>query len=93
MAAKLSGEALRQEILRHANVSNDAKTVFKSGHIEVAENGVVTAIDLSRLAPDEFGYVFRGEETYDPPTKPLDKKGQGIPYAVYGYGAQIIELT
>jgi CO/xanthine dehydrogenase Mo-binding subunit len=59
----------------------------------VAEGRVVTAIDLSRLIPDEFGYVFRGEETYDPPTKPLDENGQGIPYAVYGYGAQIMELT
>ena len=36
--------------------------------------------------------VFRAEETYDPPTLPLDAKGQGKPYAVYGYGAQIAEL-
>ncbi|RUU56994.1 xanthine dehydrogenase family protein molybdopterin-binding subunit, partial [Mesorhizobium sp. M7A.T.Ca.TU.009.01.1.1] len=35
---------------------------------------------------------FRAEETYDPPTLPLDAKGQGKPYAVYGYGAQIAEL-
>ena len=34
----------------------------------------------------------RAEETYDPPTTPLDAKGQGKPYAVYGYGAQIAEL-
>ena len=33
------------------------------------------------------------EESYDPPTTPLDKQGQGRPYAVYGYGAQLIELT
>ena len=31
-------------------------------------------------------------ETYDPPTTSLDAKGQGKPYAVYGYGAQIAEL-
>ncbi len=32
------------------------------------------------------------EETYDPPTTPLDAEGQGVPYAVYGYGAQMVEL-
>jgi len=31
-------------------------------------------------------------ETYDPPTKALDQNGQGIPYAVYGYAAQMVEL-
>ena len=28
----------------------------------------------------------------DPPTSPLDANGQGAPYAVYGYGAQMVEL-
>ena len=37
--------------------------------------------------------MFMAEETYDPPTSPLDEKGQGIPYAVFGYGAQIVELS
>jgi len=32
------------------------------------------------------------EATFDPPTKPLDKDGQGIPYAVYGFGAQLAEV-
>jgi len=32
------------------------------------------------------------EETYDPPTTTLDENGQGAPYAVYGYGAQIAEV-
>src|SRR5690606_25107064 len=41
---------------------------------------------------DAHGYVFTAEESYDPPTLPLDAKGQGKPYAVYGYGAQIAEL-
>ena len=33
------------------------------------------------------------EESYDPPTTPLDENGQGAPYAVYGYGAQIAEVA
>ncbi|RVA86469.1 xanthine dehydrogenase family protein molybdopterin-binding subunit, partial [Mesorhizobium sp. M7A.F.Ca.CA.004.01.1.1] len=44
------------------------------------------------LDVDTEGFVFRAEETYDPPTLPLDARGQGKPYAVYGYGAQIAEL-
>ena len=32
------------------------------------------------------------EETYDPPTTALDENGQGIPYAVYGYGAQLAKV-
>ena len=34
----------------------------------------------------------RRRRRYDPPTTPLDADGQGMPYAVYGYGAQIAEL-
>ncbi|RVA58139.1 molybdopterin cofactor-binding domain-containing protein, partial [Mesorhizobium sp. M7A.F.Ca.CA.001.08.1.1] len=49
-------------------------------------------IDLTTLDLDAQGFVFRAEESYDPPTLPLDAKGQGKPYAVYGYGAQIAEL-
>jgi len=48
---------------------------------------------LSSLEVNSFGYVFMAEETYDPPTEALDDMGQGIPYAVYGYGAQIVELV
>ena len=44
------------------------------------------------MPADEFGYVLRAEESFDPPTVPLDENGQGTPYAVYGYGAQIAEV-
>jgi CO/xanthine dehydrogenase Mo-binding subunit len=32
------------------------------------------------------------ETTYDPPTKPLDEDGQGVPYAVFGFGAHLAEV-
>ncbi len=32
------------------------------------------------------------EATYDPPTTQLDENGQGEPYAVFGFGAQLTEL-
>ena len=44
------------------------------------------------MPADEHGYVIAAEETYDPPTAPLDENGQGVPYAIYGYGAQIAEV-
>ena len=33
-----------------------------------------------------------GEGTFDPPTEPLDENGQGIPYATYGFAAQMAEV-
>ena len=92
-AAQLSGEALRREILRNANVSDNASLEFGNGEIVLRDGSFVSSIDLSKLAANEFGYLFMSEETYDPPTSPLDEKGQGVPYAVYGYGAQMMELT
>jgi aldehyde oxidoreductase len=47
--------------------------------------------DRSRRLPSTHGYVL-AEETFDPPTTPLDADGQGEPYAVYGFGAQIAEV-
>ena len=35
---------------------------------------------------------LRAEETFDPPTTPLDENGQGDPYAVYGFGAHLAEV-
>ena len=47
---------------------------------------------VSEMPPDQFGYAISVEETYDPPTIPLDENGQGSPYAVYGYGAHLAEV-
>ncbi|MEI2734141.1 MAG: molybdopterin cofactor-binding domain-containing protein [Rhodoblastus sp.] len=41
---------------------------------------------------DSWGYVAVAEETFDPPTTPLDENGQGSPYAVYGFGAHMAEV-
>jgi CO/xanthine dehydrogenase Mo-binding subunit len=94
-AALLAGRALRETILRHANVSNDASIIIEKQRLQLvdAATGNMATIDLSSLPVDDYGYVFMSEETYDPPTTPLDENGQGSPYAVYGYGAQMIELT
>jgi CO/xanthine dehydrogenase Mo-binding subunit len=41
---------------------------------------------------DQYGYVVSTEQTFDPPTSPLDENGQGAPYAVYGFGAHMAEI-
>ncbi len=92
-AAMLAGQALRQAILRQANVGAEARLTIVDGAIELMDNAGSGRIDLALLPENELGYVFMAEETYDPPTRPLDENGQGIPYAVFGYGAQIAELT
>ena len=92
-AAKLAGEELRATILRSANVGPDARLMPGNGAITLEGTGPPVTIDLSQLPINPFGYVFMAEETYDPITHPLDDKGQGVPYALYGYGAQLMELT
>ncbi|RWB01270.1 MAG: 2Fe-2S iron-sulfur cluster binding domain-containing protein [Mesorhizobium sp.] len=91
-AAEKAGRALREKILRFANVSEKAALQLDGSAIVIREGEATRRIDLTTLDVDAEGFVFRAEETYDPPTLPLDAKGQGKPYAVYGYGAQIAEL-
>ncbi|TPN29555.1 2Fe-2S iron-sulfur cluster binding domain-containing protein [Mesorhizobium sp. B2-3-3] len=91
-AAEKAGRALRETILRYANVSENALLQLDGSAILILEGDAARRIDLASLEIDADSFVFRAEKTYDPPTLPLDAKGQGKPYAVYGYGAQIAEL-
>ena len=92
-AAELTGRALRAQILHHANVDEQAAITIEPGQIIVSERETRRTIPLNEMARDAQGYVFAGEESYDPPTAPLDARGQGKPYGVYGWGAQIAELA
>ena len=91
-AAEKAGRALREKLLRFANVSAAAELSLDGAVLAVHEGGERRRIDLAGLPVDADGFVFGAVETYDPPTTSLDAKGQGKPYAVYGYGAQIAEL-
>jgi aldehyde oxidoreductase len=88
-AAEAAGRALRAAILRQANAGEGARITLAPGAVEI--DGA-RRIDLSGLPEDAMGYVLTVEESYDPPTSPLDADGQGVPYAVYGFGAQMVEL-
>ncbi|HHZ09135.1 MAG TPA: molybdopterin-dependent oxidoreductase [Rhizobiales bacterium] len=91
-AAQAAATSLREALLRFANVSNLAALDLQPGRLIIRDGDATRNLDLSGLPVDAEGYVFSATESYDPPTAPLDEKGQGSPYAVYGYGAQIVEL-
>ena len=91
-AAELSGRRLRADILRLSNMSEDASIRLDGAAIVISDGSATRRIELAEMPADEFGYVLRAEESFDPPTVPLDENGQGTPYAVYGYGAQVAEI-
>jgi CO/xanthine dehydrogenase Mo-binding subunit len=76
-----AGLALRGEILRRANAGADAALELREGALLV--NG----------APLSLTETLHGEGRFDPPTIPLDENGQGVPYACYGFAAQIVALA
>ncbi|MBS3978350.1 MAG: molybdopterin-dependent oxidoreductase [Rhodobacteraceae bacterium] len=91
-AAKAAAEGLRAEILRRANAGEGAALILDGTGLVVRDQGTTAQIDLASLPPDANGHVLTAEASYDPPSSPLDANGQGAPYAVYGYGAQMVEL-
>ncbi|MDZ4095641.1 MAG: molybdopterin cofactor-binding domain-containing protein, partial [Paracoccaceae bacterium] len=92
-AAEAAGRALRAQLLRQGNMGDGAQLSLAGSRVFAVEAGVQRMIDLAALPPGAQGYVLMAEETYDPPTRALDADGQGTPYAVYGYGAQLVELA
>jgi len=91
-AAYMAGAMLRSEILKLAGACNCAKVEFGDGTITVTEEGKTKVLPLSQLPLDAHGYVITCEATFDPPITPLDENGQGIPYAVFGFGAHMAEV-
>ncbi|MEM6309631.1 MAG: molybdopterin cofactor-binding domain-containing protein [Pseudomonadota bacterium] len=88
-AARRSGAALRAAILERLNVAADAVLDFGSGSIRATDAAGSHVLELAALTAGGDGYVLEAEESYDPPTKPLDKNGQGHPYAQFGYAAHL----
>jgi aldehyde oxidoreductase len=91
-AAYLAGKAMRRTIVRLANVGEEALLTFAGRAIEIDGAGGRRRISLNALPIDAAGFVAAVQETFDPPTTPLDENGQGEPYAVFGYGAHLAEI-
>ncbi|MBX6320961.1 MAG: molybdopterin-dependent oxidoreductase [Rhodospirillaceae bacterium] len=91
-AAKAAGEDLRRRILRLANAGPAARLLIEGARIVVEDGDAVRTIDLAALPADADGDVLVGTGHFDPPTTPLDANGQGVPYATYGFAAQVAEV-
>ncbi len=93
-AAKGAGEDLRAKLLRLANVGEAAVLELGEGNVTFREAGQVITVDLTKLpSVGPEGDVLIGEGSFDPPTTALDGNGQGVPYATYGFAAQMAEVT
>jgi CO/xanthine dehydrogenase Mo-binding subunit len=88
-AAELAARALRAEILRLTNAGPGGRLSLSGAELAVDDGGRRTVLDLSQLADRSGGIALEGVGTFDPPTQPLDAAGQGVPYATYGFAAQI----
>ena len=88
-AAERAGATLRAAILREVNAADDATIELAGARVVVRDGARRVEIDLARLEADERGVVLEGAGTFDPPTTPLDAKGQGSPYSTYAFGAQV----
>jgi CO/xanthine dehydrogenase Mo-binding subunit/aerobic-type carbon monoxide dehydrogenase small subunit (CoxS/CutS family) len=92
-ATKLAAEDLRAQLLRLANAGEGAALALDDGVAVITDVQHVRRIDLARLERDARGDVLSGEGYFDPPTQPLDADGQGVPYATYGFAAQLAEVA
>src|SRR5947208_14489982 len=88
----MAGQELRRKILRIANACECAKISFENGRVGVQDGEHHRSIELADLPLDAHAYAPSAEATFDPPTSPLDENGQGVPYAVFGFGAHLAEI-
>jgi aldehyde oxidoreductase len=106
-AAKFAGESLRRRLLGLLGFSEDAPVQLSldlgllRGSLKVNEELTVDGaapreewreLDLSMMPTDERGDVAFGSGNFNPPTVPLDADGQGVPYATYGFAAQLAQV-
>jgi CO/xanthine dehydrogenase Mo-binding subunit/aerobic-type carbon monoxide dehydrogenase small subunit (CoxS/CutS family) len=83
-AAADAAKALRARLLALANAGDGAALSLDGPRLTVHDAHTTRVIDLAALDTD-----ITAEARYDPPTVPLDTDGQGVPYATYGFAAQV----
>jgi len=84
--------ALRAALAVIAGIDGDAHIAIDGATLTLTSGPERAQLRLGEMSTDAEGYVAVGMGTYDPPTTPLDADGQGNPYAVFGFGAQVVEL-
>jgi CO/xanthine dehydrogenase Mo-binding subunit len=91
-AARIAGQRLRERMIALAEVRPDARLRLEHG-VLIAEDGEgEKRVDLTELPRDRSGDILAAEGSFNPPTVPLDRDGQGVPYATYAFAAQLAEL-
>ena len=96
-AARAAGRELRRQLLERlgfAAAGEAGVALAIEGHRLVASQGDnARALDLRALAAETSGpELLVASGYFNPPTVPLDADGQGVPYATYGFAAQIAEV-
>ncbi len=91
-AAYMAGTKLRRLVLQMAHAAEEATIDFGNQTLIIHEGAKTRKCSLQDLSIDGYGYLLTSEETFNPPTSPLDENGQGNPYAVYGFGAHMAEI-
>jgi aldehyde oxidoreductase len=93
-AAAMAGKKLRDSMCALANTWDDDATItLEDGTLAVRDRNHRRIVQISHFPLDPHGYVITAEATFDPPTSPLDENGQGVPYAVFGFGAHMAEIA
>ena len=91
-ATRIAGGELRRRMIALAEARPDARLRLEDGVLIAADVEGDKRIDLTELPRDPRGDVLAAEGYFNPPTVPLDRDGQGVPYATYGFAAQIAEV-
>jgi CO/xanthine dehydrogenase Mo-binding subunit/aerobic-type carbon monoxide dehydrogenase small subunit (CoxS/CutS family) len=90
-AARIAGERLRERMIALAEARPDARLRLERGTLIAADVEGEKRVDLTELPRDRSGDVLAAEGFFNPPTVPLDRDGQGAPYATYAFAAQLAE--
>ncbi|MGA2552614.1 MAG: molybdopterin cofactor-binding domain-containing protein [Burkholderiaceae bacterium] len=92
-AARLAGEDLRAQLLERLQAPPSAtlavQTEGKDVVLVAEENDAHWRLWLGVTDAPAVHDIALGRGHFNPPTVPLDANGQGIPYATYGFAAQM----
>ncbi|MDQ2734724.1 MAG: molybdopterin-dependent oxidoreductase [Pseudomonadota bacterium] len=96
-AAKAAGTALRRMLIERLGFADaDARglqlRLDGTSLVGEAKSGERRSADLREWPADASGDLATASGSFNPPTVPLDADGQGVPYATYGFAAQMAEL-
>ena len=90
-AAFLAGQNLREKLLKWLDMDQEAQLHLDKGVLTAELDGQRSQLQLAEHGSGDT-VMAEGVGRFDPPTTPLDEKGQGEPYATYAFATQICSL-